>query len=723
MHRGLPECVSLLFALLLLSGCGEPPWNNPHPENPAGKITYQSMISPRPPKHLDPARSYASDEALFISQITEPPMTYHFLKRPYELIPGALVDFPEVSYVDADGEPVAGTDERVAFSYYTLRLRPDLRYAPHPAFALDAAGAPLYLFTSAREGARYPGLPDFPATATRAVHANDLAYAIKRLADPAIGSPMLGFMAQYIHGMKEFTEHLSGLDRAGWLNLDDYPMAGLEVVDATTLRIQVIGRYPQFVYWLAMPFFSPIPMEVDRFFHNPGFVERNLTLDWWPMGSGPFMMVRNDPNSEIILERNPNYHEDFFPDTGAPGDAEQGFLADAGKRIPFIDRAVYRIEKESLSLWTKFMQGYYDRSGEVHAHTTGYYDASFVVGPDGISMSEELQSKGLTMSPDVKPGLYYYAFNMRDPVVGGYTEDKRKLRRALQIAFDTEEYLNIFYKGNAIAAQTLIPPGIPGYVEGEAGINPYVYEWADGEPVRKSLDEARRLLAEAGYPNGRDARTGEPLKLFFDVQSQAISKTSMNWMDRVFDEVGVQIEYRQADWNRTREKLLTGNTQVFSFGWLADYPDPENFLFLLYGPESPLVCKCDGANPANYENDAFDELFRRMRVLPPGAEREELVARMVEMWRRDAVWLYAYYPKEIFLNNSWVYNTKRHGISKATLKYVRIDDAERERLRREWNQPVTWPLYAGGALFMGLVLPGVIAYRRRQNETASQGES
>ncbi len=722
MFRGLPGCVLLLLSSLLLVGCGEPPWNNPHPANPEGKVTYQSMISPRPPKHLDPARSYASDESLFIGQITEPPMTYHFLKRPYELIPGSLSDFPEVTFVDADGQTVAGTDENVAFSIYTLRLRDDEVYSPHPAFAFGADGEPLYLFDTAQEGARYPTLTDFPETGHRPVYARDLVYAIKRLADPEIGSPMLGFMAQYIYGMKEFTETLSGIERDGWLNLDDYPMAGLEVIDDTTLRIKVIGRYPQFVYWLAMPFFSPIPMEVDRFFHNPGFADRNLTLDWWPMGSGPFMMVKNDPNSEIILERNPNFHDDFFPTDGAPGDAEKGFLDDAGKRIPFIDRAVFRIEKESLSLWTKFMQGYYDRSGEVHAHTTRSYDTSFVVGPDGVSMSDELRSKGLTMSPDVKPGLYYYAFNMRDPVVGGYTEDKRKLRQALQIAFNTEEYLNIFYKGNAVAAQTLIPPGIPGHTTGEAGLNPYVYDWVDGEAVRKSLEEARRLLAEAGYPNGRDARTGEPLKLFFDVQSQAISKTSMNWMDRVFAEVGVQIEYRPADWNRTREKLLTGNTQIFSFGWLADYPDPENFLFLLYGPESPLLCKCDGANPANYENAEFDELFRRVRVLPKGAERDALVARMVEMWRRDAVWLYAYFPKEIFLNNSWVYNTKRHGISKATLKYVRIDADERERLRKEWNQPVTWPLFAGGALVASLVLPGVVAYRRRQNETASAGE-
>jgi ABC-type oligopeptide transport system substrate-binding subunit len=703
---------------MLLGGCGGPPWNNPNPLYDDDLLIYQSVMSPAPPKHLDPAVSYASDESLFIMQIYEPPMGYHYLKRPYELIPLSLESFPELSFLDAQGNEVAEDDDTFVYSRYTLRVRADEHYQPHPAFALDDQGKPLYVFDTAVEGANYRQIPDFPETGSRPVLANDFVYAIKRLADPENGSPMLGFMTHYIVGMEAFSQQLAEIPRDGWLDLDQYPMEGLKVLDDHTLTITIKDRYPQFIYWLAMQFFSPIAPEVDRFYHNPGFAERNLTLDWWPVGSGPFMMVKNDPNSEIVLERNPNFREDFYPSEGGPGDLENGLLDDAGKRVPFVDRAVFRLEKEVLPLWTKFLQGYYDRSGEVHGNTSRVYDQAFVVGPDGVEMSGDLADHNITMSPDVKPGIYYYGFNMRDPVVGGYTEDKRKLRQALQIAFDTEEYLNIFQKGNGIASQMPIPPGIPGFLEGEAGINPYVYDWVDGEPKRKSLDYARQLLAEAGYPNGRDARTGEPLKIFIDVQSQAISNTIMNWMDRAFGEIGVQVEYRPADWNRTREKLLTGNTQIFSHGWLADYPDPENFLFLLYGPESPLDCKCDGANNSNYASEIYDAAFTNIRVLPPGPERDELVALAVEQYRKDAVWLFAYYPKDIYLNNSWVYNNKRHGVSKATLKYTRVDAQERARKQIAWNQPVTWPLYAGALLLVSLLAPGVIAYRRRQKATA-----
>ncbi len=716
MNRPLALCATL-FAL---AACGGP-WNDPNPPSEPGKQTYFSVMSRVPPKHLDPARSYASDESVFLMQIYEPPLGYHFLKRPYELIPAGLREMPGVDYLDAGGNGVP-RDGAIAYTRYTLRLRDDLRYQPHPALATGADGAPRYLFDDAAQSRRYRQLGDFPETGSRPVLAKDYAYGIKRLADPGNESPMLGFMARHIVGMEDFSERVgklrAGPRDGGWLNLEPIPMEGLEVLDELSLRITIRGQYPQFVYWLAMHFFAPIPPEADRFYHNPGFKEKNLTLDWWPIGSGPFMMAKNDPNSEIVLERNPNYHEDHFPSEGAPGDARLGRLADSGKRVPFLDRAHFRMEKETMPLWTKFLQGYYDRSGETHAHTTGFFDQAFVVGPQGLELSEAMRERKLTIAADVKPGIYYWGFNMRDPVLGGYSEARRKLRLALSIAYDMEEYIKIFYKGNGVAAHSPIPPGIPGALEGEAGINPYVYDWADGEPRRKPIDHARQLLAEAGYPNGRHAETGAPLRIHIDVQSQAIGNASMDWIRRTIERLGVQVEFRPADWNRTREKLRTGNTQIFSLGWLADYPDPENFLFLLYGPESPLVCACDGNNNANYENPEFDSLFLRMRTLDPGPERARLVAAMVELWRRDAVWMNYFHPQEFYLNHQWVHNTKRHGISKATLKYIRLDEALREESRRAWNQPVVWPLFAGAAGLSALLLPGVVAYRRRQQSRA-----
>ena len=95
----------------------------------------------------------------------------------------------------------------MAYTRYTLHLRDDLHYQPHPAFALDASGRPEYLFETAAAGERYRQIPDFPQIRVIARYdANDYVYAIKRLADAGIGSPMLGFMSQYIVGMEAFSE-------------------------------------------------------------------------------------------------------------------------------------------------------------------------------------------------------------------------------------------------------------------------------------------------------------------------------------------------------------------------------------------------------------------------------------------------------------------------------------------------------------------------------------
>lgn len=708
--------VTVLTAICcLLGACGET-FNNPHPPEPDDSVIHYSNFQIAP-KHLDPALSYASDESLLIDQIYEPPLGYHFLKRPYQLVPLSARTLPEISYLNSDKQPVDIDAADLAYSRYIIRLNPQAHYQPHPAFAIGEDGLPLYLFQSAQASERYKQLDDFPVSASRAVHANDFLYQIKRLADPKNKSPMLGFMAQYIVGMKEFSSRLGQLKRNGWLDLDQYSMEGLELIDQHSFSILIKGRYPQFSYWLAMHFFAPVPPEADRFYNNPGFKEKNLTLDWYPIGSGPFMMTRNDPNSKIVLERNPNFRPAYYPAEGEPGDREKGLLNDAGKRIPFIDKAIYSQEKSILALWTKFLQGYYDRSGDNHANTQGVFDQAFIVGPEGIELSEEMQSHQLSVSEDVKPSIFYFGFNMRDPLVGGYSERARKLRQALSIAYNQEEAIDIFMNGGAVSAQGPIPPGIPGYIKGEAGINPYIYDWVDGAAKRKSLDYARQLLSEAGYPNGRDAKTGKPLKIFFDVQSQATGTSSMEWQRRQFEALGVQLEFRPSDWNRFREKLMTGNAQLFSHGWLADYPDPENFLFLLYGPESPLLCNCDGANNTNYANAEYDQLFIQMRQMQQGPERDAIVSKMIDIMRRDAVWMSGYHPLEYFLNNPWVANAKRHGISKNVLKYLRIDPALREQKQHQWNQPVIWPLLLALAVVSLVFLPAVTAYRRRQNQT------
>jgi ABC-type transport system substrate-binding protein len=303
-------------------------------------------------------------------------------------------------------------------------------------------------------------------------------------------------------------------------------------------------------------------------------------------------------------------------------------------------------------------------------------------------------------------------------VVGGSqggeaAERARKLRQAISIAIDQEEFISIFQNGRGIAAQSPIPPGIFGYREGRAGINPYMYEWVDGRPQRKSVDYAKQLLTEAGYPNGRDARTGEPLVINLDSTATGVgAKSRIDWVVKQFQKIDVQLVVRSTDYNRFQEKVRKGNTQLFYWGWNADYPDPENFFFLLYGPQSKV--KSQGENAANYANPEYDRLFEQMKAMDNGPGRQAIIDRMLEILRRDAPWVWGFHPKDYTLHHQWLGDRKPTKVGNNTLKYQRIDAALRERLREQWNRPVLWPVAAVVLLLVVSVLPALRGYRRRE---------
>ncbi len=738
-----------VLGLVLLGGltaCSDSAINSPHPAGEdADETVLYSNFSERP-KHLDPARSYSSDEGRFIDQIYDPPLQYHYLKRPYELEANTLTQLPDIVYTNTNGDVVTENAADLAFSTYVFTLKPGIYYQPHPAFATNAAGDPLYRFDTAADSAAFHGLEDFDQTATRELVADDYIYQIKRLADPANLSPIRGLLAEYIVGMDTFAgtvtearKQLKQTDprfqQTDWLDLREYPLQGVEQQGDYQFSVRLNGKYPQFKYWLAMHFFAPLPALVDAFYHQPGLADRNIVLDWHPVGTGPFMMTKNDPNEAIILQRNPNYRDDFYPSEGEPGDAEAGLLDAAGARLPLIDKAVYRLEKESIPLWTKFLQGYYDRSGIA----SDSFDQAVSIGSTGVNLSAEMQAMGIGMEIEVVPGTYYLAFNMLDPVVGGLSEPgsavlpdpvmqerARKLRQAIAIAYNQEEAISIFANGRGEVAQSPIPPGIFGYQSGQRGINSYVFDWdpnarstgskTAGAPVRKSLDEARRLLAEAGYPDGRDAVTGEPLVLNLDTPSGGGGASANQiWMIKQFGKLNIQLNIRGSDYNRFKEKMRSGNAQLFQWGWMADYPDAENFMFLLYSANGQVVTGGSGVNSSNYANADYDRLFEQMKLMPDSPQRLALIDQMLAIYHHDAPWASAWHPHSYVLNNPWVKNTKAHGISKAVLKYFGIDNAERQQARAERNQPVLWPLILVAVLMLILMVPGYRAYQRRQH--------
>ena len=722
----------LICAIIMASGCVP---NNPYPSSERGKNIYYSTFSAEP-KHLDPAVSYSSDEYSFLGQIYEPPLGYHYLKRPYKLIPLTAESVPIPEYFDAQGKelPPNAAEELVAKAAYEIRIKPGILYQEHPCFAKNDAGDFVYGKLNTDDLRDFHEVRHFPETGTRELIAADYVYQIKRLADPTVHCPILSTLAHYVLGMREYAETLAmdleserekRRDAAGAaynqelserenpirLDLDARPFAGVNVVDRYTYRIILSRKYPQIVYWLAMPFFSPMPWEAVAFYSQGTLKDRNITLDRFPVGTGPYKMDVYDPHKEIILARNENFREQHFPTEGGPNDEITGMLLDSGKRIPFVDKAVYKLEKEFIPRWNKFLQGYYDGSG-VSSDT---FDSAIQFSDEGDpAASQLLTERGIRLVTSVSPTSWYLAFNMDDDVVGGYSEDRRKLRQAISIALRYEEYVQIFTNGRAIPSHSPIPPGIFGYEEGESGIDPYVYDWdPESGAARKSLEEARRLLAEAGFPGGKDT-DGRPLVIGFDnswVGSGAAPLLS--WMRKKLGAIGVTMESRTTDYNRFRDKVRNGNFQLLSWGWNADYPDPENFLFLLYGPNSKT--KYDGENVANYNSPEYNRLFEQIRSMENGSERLAAIRRMKHILQRDAPWVFTTHPIGFGLYHQWVKNIKPREIGLGSLKYLRVETSIRGRSRDQWNQPIIWPVIVFvGALALGTVPAAIIAWRRER---------
>ena len=700
-----------ILVSLLLSGCDDLQLNNPYSDSDAGQTILYSSFTERP-KHLDPAISYSSNEYALIGQIYEPPFQYHYLKRPYLLEPLTAEKMPDISYFDAKGKQLSDkvNAENIAFTEYLITLQQGIKFQPHPAFSKDKQGNFLFHRLSQQQLDSIASLADFKVSGSREVTAEDYIYQIKRLAHPKIHSPVAELMKQHIVGLTEFSKQIT---KKKLVDIANIPISGVEFVNQYQYRIRIKGKYPQFIYWLAMPFFAPMAWEADVFYSQQGLIDKNITLDWYPVGTGPYMLVENNPNKRMVLEKNPEFHPAYYPSEGEAGDLEKGLLKDAGGKLPFIDKVVYILEKETIPYWNKFLQGYYDASGIA---SDSFDQAVQFTGQGGEELTPLMQEKGIQLQTAVATSTFYMGFNMLNSVVGGDSEQARKLRRAIAIAMDYEEHIAIFMNGRGVSAQGVLPPGIYGYQTGQDGINPYVYDWVNGQAQRKSIKAAKQLMIDAGYAKGIDNKTGEALILYFDTSASGPDdRARLNWYRKQFEKLGIKLVIRATDYNRFQQKMRSGNAQIFIWGWNADYPDPENFFFLLYGGHGKV--KHGGENAANYNNAEFDHFFEQMRNMENGPERLKIIRKMEAIVRYDAPWLFGLHPKNFSLYHGWYQNLKPNLMANNRMKYTRIDAEKRTELRKKWNRPVFWPLIVLVIFCGAILIPAINAYRRRAKET------
>jgi len=652
--------------------------NDPYPPaDEEAKVLYGSFVDA--PKKLDPATSYSQSEHIITGAIFDTLLEYHFLKRPLELIPGIAARLPEIT-------DLGGGRSRIRFE-----LRPELLYHDDPCFELSA-----------------------PGRRTREITTADVAFQIARIADPKVGSPVIEPFSN-IEDLQAFGARLVARREAdpAFAALPAHeqyaqvgPIAGVRTPTPRTLEITLARAYPQILYWFAMEFTSPVPWEAIAWYDGKNGRDR---FDDHPVGSGPFQITRYDKRAIIVLEKSANWYGVRHPEWNAPGtvypsegeasDGAEGLLDDAGRRLPMIDRIELRREKESISRFTKFMQGYYDNSGVAPEN----FDS--VIRNDALS--PEMEALGIGLEKEVSPTIFYLGFNMNDPVVGkGKTPDaqarNRKLRQAMSLAIDSQELLRIFLNGRGVAAQSPLPPNIYGYDPDYR--NPY--RTAD-------LARARALLAEAGYPGGIDRKTGDALRLTFNSYNTTTQGLIQHqFYTNAWKKLGLDVEIEASNYNQFQETLRNGAHQIFEFGWGADYPDPENFLFLFWSKMGNDAF--GGPNASNFADPRFDALFLSMKVEPNGSRRMARIREMQSILEHERPWIELFFREDYMLKHGWVANVKPSGLSIPTYQYLDIDAGLRAARRREWNEPILWPLYVVVVGAIGLVVPGIRTYLKER---------
>ena len=356
-----------------------------------------------------------------------------------------------------------------------------------------------------------------------------------------------------------------------------------------------------------------------------------------PVGTGPYVLREWRQNYRMEFVRNPTWARtsrvDRYPSAGGEAsDAEAGLLASAGRPLPFIDRIVAYVVADAATQWMMFLTGQLDHSDISRDNWSVILDAQRNLIPD-------LRDRGIRLSISPQLRITYIGLNADDPVVG----TNRALRQAMSLAFNSEEWIRL-HNGRVRRPNSPIPSMLAGY---EAGYDPWAFD----------LEKAQALLAEAGYPGGRDPATGRRLELTLELgrADDLELRQSAELFGAFMERLGIVVRLSLNNGPAFYDKLERRQAQLFLLSWLGDYPDAENFLQCFYGPNvSP------GPNRANYVNPDFDRMMEQVRVLPDSPVRTELYRQMARLVIDDCPWILVSEPLTYSLHQARLANYKPH---------------------------------------------------------------
>ncbi len=559
---------------------------------------------------LDPAVETDEASGSIAQAIFDPLLGYDFLARPAKLV-GNTASLPEIT----DGGAT-----------YTLRLKPGTHFADDPAFG---------------------GRP-------RELTAHDYVYSIKRLFDPKLRSKWLFLVEGKIVGADAAMNAAKASGRFDY----DRPIAGLEALDRYTIRIRLANPDYSFGFVLAMPATAALAREV---------VERyGADIAFHPVGSGPFRVAEWVRGSRIALVANPGYRAEVFDGDPGPDAASRAIHARLqGRRLPLVDRVEIHVVDEAQPRWLAFLNGAHDYIRPLPE------DFANTALPGG-RLAPNLARAGIYVVPDEIAYTTYTTFNTAPEIdgkpnaIGGYTPERVALRRAIGMAFRIDDQLAILDKGQSVRAHTPLPPAVSGH---DAS---FVSPTLEFNPAR-----AKALLDIFGYTDRdgdgyREAPDGSPFS-FEHASAPTLRERQRNELwKKSMDAIGIRVTFDKVEkLPELRKQAQHGRVQSFSYGWIADFPDGENFLQLLWKGSIGQV------NYAMFDLPEYNALYERVKRLPDSPERNALIARMVKLIAVYSPWMVETYKAQKVLVQPWLLNYRKHPFAHEPWKYLEIDTGRR----------------------------------------------
>lgn len=544
-------------------------------------------------KGMDPIYAndrYSSNE---VGRIYEGLLEYHYLKRPYTLVPNLAEAMPKVS---EDGLT------------YTFKIKQGVMFHD------DAA---------------------FPNAKGRELEAEDFVYSIKRLADPKLQGLGWWLLDGKIKGLNEWRTKHSDLPKVDYAEV----VEGIKALDKYTIQFNLTKPFPQFLYSLAMPFTFAVAKEVVAKYGKE-FLNH-------PVGTGPFLLPEFTQTKKIVYMKNPNFRKKLYPSEASEEFKTNGFLADAGKELPLVDKVVVNVIIESQPRWLNFLKGKVD----FIAIPKDNFDSAVTPERD---LSDDYKSKGIQLLINPSLDVTYTAFNHDLELFHNVN-----LRRAISIAYDVVKSNELFYNNTALPAQSVVPPGIAGNIKGYAS------------PYRgPNIEEAKKLLVKAGYPEGK----GLPV-ITYDCPSNTVSRQIGEYFKKQMAQIGVNVKVLTNPWPELQKKITKRQVMLYGIAWGADYPDAENFLQLLYGPN-----KSPGANGSGYDNPEFNKLYKTASVMQDSPERTALYEKMNRIAADQAPWIYGVHRQNFTLRHTFLKNYMTTDFETGQAQYLNIDTAAKAKI-------------------------------------------